>query len=163
MRHPTPEEAARGDIPARYVEVVAVVVRGDRAIVVQLTNDRPPHETDTVHCTRNPDGSWEAGVCGGNSWGGFLSAGDGVGTLLAWRQAPAGAVAARFACQGRELTVPVERGRAVAVFDDVVLDGAIEPMASARWLRERRRARVAAALTAAWLRMRPRRLSGARD
>ena len=120
MGYATPEDAARGDVPAKYVNVVAVVVRGDQALVAQLTNDRPPYEIDTAHCTRDPDGTWDEDSSG-NSAGGFLPTGDRVGTFVAWEQAPEGVVATRFVCQGRELMVPVERGCAVAVFDDVTL------------------------------------------
>lgn len=154
MGHATPEDAARGDVPARHVRLVAVVVRGDRALVAQLTNDRPPHEPDTVHCRRGRDGTWEA-EASGNSTYGFLPTGHGVGTLLAWDEAPAGAVAARFACQGRELTVPVERGCAVAVFDEYAVEGDdVVPMAIPRWIRAEGAGRRAVASIAARLRTR---------
>lgn len=134
MAHATPEDAARGDIPARFVTVVAVVERGDRVLVAQLTNDRPPHEPDTVQCTREPDGTWAADSSA-NSTGGLLPTGDGVGTIVAWDEAPEGVMAARFACQGRQLTVPVERGCAVAVFDDVALSDGEVPLVLPRWIR----------------------------
>lgn len=52
---PTPQEAARGDTPAEFVKVIAVVVRGDEAVVAQLMNEV---EMDTSHCVRE-----------GNGWG----------------------------------------------------------------------------------------------
>jgi hypothetical protein len=42
----TPEEAARGGTPTRFVRVVGTVVRGDRAIVAQRMNDRPMYEVE---------------------------------------------------------------------------------------------------------------------
>jgi hypothetical protein len=116
-RHSTPEEAARGDIPARFVHVVGVVVRGDTAVVAQLMNDIPPYEVETAHCHREHDG-WIAGSSG-NSSSGFLPTDEGVGTVVVWYEAPVGVVAARFEYQGCEQVVPVEKGCALAVLDDV--------------------------------------------
>ena len=48
MIDPELAEAARGDIPAKYVRVVGVVVRGDQAVVAQLINESPTFEIDTV-------------------------------------------------------------------------------------------------------------------
>jgi hypothetical protein len=117
----TPEEAARGSIPAKYVRVVGTVVRGERAIVAQLMNDRQPFEVETAFCLREADGTWkEEGS--GNSTAGFLPTGEGVGTYMAWDEAPEGAVAARFACRGNEQEVPVVNGCALAVFDEIETD-----------------------------------------
>jgi hypothetical protein len=113
----TPEEAARGDIPARFVQVVGVVVRGDTAVLAQLTNDAPPYEVETAYCHREGDG-WVEGSSG-NSTSGYLPTGEGIGTVVVWDEAPATAVSARFEYNGREQVVPVERGCALAVFDDV--------------------------------------------
>jgi hypothetical protein len=114
----TPEEAARGDVPARYVRVVGVVVRGDQAIVAQLMNDRAPFEVETAQCSLERDGTWDEDSSG-NSLGGFLPTGDGIGTFVAWDEAPPWAVAARFVCREREQVVAVDNGCAFAVFDDV--------------------------------------------
>ncbi len=40
----SPEEAARGDIPERFVTVLGVQIEGDYALVWMLTNDRPTFE-----------------------------------------------------------------------------------------------------------------------
>ena len=77
----SPEEAARGTTPAKFVRVIGVVVRGKNAIVAQLMNDGPSFEVDTAYCHQEPDGSWFEGVSG-NSTGGFLSTGDGHGTAV---------------------------------------------------------------------------------
>lgn len=53
----TPEEAARGDIPEKFVTVLGVAVRGDEATVWLLTNDRPPFEAYVENCVRT-DGRW---------------------------------------------------------------------------------------------------------
>jgi hypothetical protein len=113
----TPEEAARGDIPAQFVHVIGVVVRGDAAVVAQLTNDVPPYEVETAYCHREGEG-WVGGSSG-NSTSGYLPTGEGIGTVVVWDEAPATAVSARFEYDGREQVVPVERGCALAVFDDV--------------------------------------------
>ena len=52
----TPEEAARGDIPARHARALSVSVspEGDEAIVLLGTNEEPflyPYEE---HCVRGP-------------------------------------------------------------------------------------------------------------
>ena len=119
-----PEEAARGEIPAKYVRVVGTVIRGDRAIVAQLMNDGPPFEVETAYCSRAADGTWDEGQSG-NSTTGFLPTGDGVGTWVAWDEAPEAAVAARFVCGDRDEVVPVIDGCAFAVFDDVEVEDEI--------------------------------------
>lgn len=55
----TPEEAARGDMPERFVTVVGVRVKGDTAYVWTLTNDRPPFEPYEDVCERE-GGRWFA-------------------------------------------------------------------------------------------------------
>lgn len=117
----TPEEAARGSTPAKYVRVVGTVVRGDRAIVAQLMNDGPPFEVETAYCSRETDGTWSE-ESSGNSTSGFLPTGDGVGTFVGWDEAPEGAVAARFVCRGGEQEVAVVVGCALAVFDGIVVE-----------------------------------------
>jgi hypothetical protein len=70
--HATAEEAARGDIPERYVRVLDVRVDRDRAIVWMLTNDHPPFEEYTMVVSRDGDGRWHSGsgVCGIGSFNG---------------------------------------------------------------------------------------------
>ena len=62
----TVEEAARVDIPERYVRVLGVRVQGRDAMVWMLTNDRPPFEEYTVWVSRDEHGRWHpgGGVCG---------------------------------------------------------------------------------------------------
>jgi hypothetical protein len=117
----TPEEAALGDVPARFVRVIGTVVRGDQAVVAQLMNDRPPFEIETTHCVRVRKGlrrGWEQ-TGGGNSSLAFMATGPVKGTVVVWGQAPEFAAAARFEHIDRELVVPVENGCVLAVFDDV--------------------------------------------
>jgi len=62
----TPEDAARGHIPVRFVHVLGVQMEDDTATVWMLTNDHPPFEPYEVVCGRAKDGSWEpAGGSGG--------------------------------------------------------------------------------------------------
>jgi hypothetical protein len=61
---PTPEAAASGNVPGRFVTVLGVRVRGDNADVWLLTNDRPPFEREQALLTRVEDG-WEGVLSGG--------------------------------------------------------------------------------------------------
>jgi hypothetical protein len=108
----TPEEAARGDIPARFVRVVGVVIRGDTGIVAQLTNDGP-YEVETAYVHRTGDG-WSDGSSG-NSTSGWLA----PDTFVVWDEAPDDAVAAIFEHRGDERRVAVEDGCAFTWFDGV--------------------------------------------
>ena len=118
---PTPEEAARGSTPAKYVQVVATVIRGERAIVAQLMNDRAPFEVETAFCFREPDGTWVEGSSG-NSTAGFLPTDDGMGTFVVWDEAPEGAAVARFLCRDSTRDVAVAKGCAVGVFDGITVE-----------------------------------------
>jgi hypothetical protein len=126
----TPEEAARGDVPVQFVRVVGVVVRGDSAVVAQLTNDGP-YEVETAYCKRKGNG-WACHV-GGNSTSGYIPTDERSGTVVVWDEAPAGATAARFEYEGREQVVAVENGCGLAVFDDVAEDDADGPRLTA-WI-----------------------------
>lgn len=66
----TPEEAARGDIPARYARALSVSVSpdGDEAIVVLGTNEEPYLYPYEVNCSRE-NGRWFDG--GGSNGVGF--------------------------------------------------------------------------------------------
>lgn len=119
----TPEDAARGDIPSRFVRVVGVVVRGDEVIVAQLVNDRPPYEVETAHCWRERSG-WTGGASG-NSTSAWIATGETACTFVLWDEAPVSAVAARFEYAGSEQVVPVENGCALAVFDEVTKEDAL--------------------------------------
>src|SRR5437899_9845959 len=119
--HATPEEAALGDVPSRFVHVIGVVIRGDRAVVAQLTNDRHPHAIQTSSCARARQGFKRGWVetTSGNSNLDFIPTGDGKGTVGVWNQAPEFASAACFECLGRKETVPVKNGCVLTVFDGV--------------------------------------------
>lgn len=56
----TPESAAWGDVPSTYVQILGVRVRGDKATVWALTNDRPPYEAYTMFVERK-GGRWHPG------------------------------------------------------------------------------------------------------
>lgn len=112
---PTPEEAARGGVPAEFVRVITVVVRGDEAVVAKLMNES---EMDTSQCVREGDGWVEQGS--GNSNSAFLGVENGIGTVVTWDdEAPTWAVGAKYEVDAREQVVPVENGCVVATFDDV--------------------------------------------
>lgn len=70
----TPEEAARGDIPERFVTILGTRIDGDRATVWLLTNDRPPFETYVENCGREggrwhpTDGSGGLGAGAATPW-----------------------------------------------------------------------------------------------
>jgi hypothetical protein len=53
----SPEEAAMGDIPERFVTVPGVRIDREGAHVWMLTNDRPSFEPYEVECER-PRGRW---------------------------------------------------------------------------------------------------------
>ena len=124
MKFATPEDAARGDIPAEEVRVVGVVVRGDQAVVAQITNASgypAAYERYTSHVNRDADGGWSGGM-GSNGNTAVIFTGPWTGTMVSWCEAPARATAALFVLADREATFPVEDGFVVAVFDDVLID-----------------------------------------
>jgi hypothetical protein len=53
----TPEAAARGDIPERFVTILGTRIEGDTAYVWMLTNDGPPFEAYEEVCVRE-HGRW---------------------------------------------------------------------------------------------------------
>jgi hypothetical protein len=59
----TPEEAARGSIPAKFVRVVWSEQYGDRAVVLLQVNDNPPY-FDLNDCVLE-DGKWLCDSSGG--------------------------------------------------------------------------------------------------
>jgi hypothetical protein len=58
--HPTPEEAARGDIPPEYARAGRVNYSDDgrRAVVELLTNEEPTLYPYYVMCVRDSGGLW---------------------------------------------------------------------------------------------------------
>jgi hypothetical protein len=61
----TPEEAAFGDLPPQYVEILGSVVDDDHATVWLLTNEAPDYESYTVFCEREGGRWYDAGGTGG--------------------------------------------------------------------------------------------------
>jgi hypothetical protein len=61
----TAEEAARGDIPERFAQIIAVwyAPSGDRATVELMTNEPPATHAITCECYRE-DGRWFADTAG---------------------------------------------------------------------------------------------------
>ena len=61
----SPEEAARGDIPAQFFTVLGVRIDGDEGCVWSLTNDRPTFEAyEDVVVRRGSKWFWEGGSGG---------------------------------------------------------------------------------------------------
>ena len=58
--HATPEDAARGDIPARYARAVSVTYSADghQATVELETNEEPFLYPYSVYCSRGTNGMW---------------------------------------------------------------------------------------------------------
>src|SRR6185503_11696725 len=97
---PTPEEAARAAISDPSPRFVGAVVRGDTAVVAHWVQGYGGGDTETTTCYRDEDG-WEAGDSG-NGNGSLLSTAADRVTAVYWDRAPDGAVAGRFAADGRE-------------------------------------------------------------
>jgi hypothetical protein len=122
MAFATPEDAARAGIPASYVRVVGVVVRGDDAIVAQVMNaDGYPvaYEIETAWCVRERDG-WTCGSSGNGNVS-IIPTSETTGTMVSWQEAPPGATGASYRLDDRERMVPVKDGFALVAFDDVPL------------------------------------------
>jgi hypothetical protein len=117
----TPEEAAKAGLPDDQVaaQLVGVVVRGDQAVVIHITDRAgvPRDEFDTSQC-RRVAGGWTRGS-GGISDATFICTDDDTVTVVSWRDAPPGAKAARYLFLGREQTFQVSEGHVVAVFDEI--------------------------------------------
>jgi hypothetical protein len=117
----TPEEAATAGLPEdqAVAQLVGVVVRGDEAVVMQVTDraDEPRSDFDTRHC-RRVAGGWTTGS-GGNSDATFIYTDDETVTVISWRSAPPDAEAARYEFLGREQRFEVVDGHVVAVFDEI--------------------------------------------
>ena len=74
-RYDTPEEAARGDIPARFARALGVSISpsGNSALVVLATNEPPTIEPYVVSCERVA-ARWETGSGGNPNAGEFWHA-----------------------------------------------------------------------------------------
>jgi hypothetical protein len=123
LRSESLEEAARGDIPARFARTLVSELSPDgrTAFVLLGTNEEPYLYPYAVICSRAEDG-WSPGS--GTSFGGIgwtsLGAGDDTGVLFFGGDAPAGAVEAVVRYRGEEHRVPVTSGFFVFVAWNVV-------------------------------------------
>ena len=110
---PTPEEAARGEIPERYARVLGVAYSPDRddAVVLLGTNEEPNLYPYQVLCGRGEEG-WYQGTSGnGPGWSSTSSPGEpNIGVATDWDEAPPRARAAIVSFDGREHEVPVTNG-----------------------------------------------------
>jgi len=104
---PTPERAARGDIPERYCRVLALEEHGDWAVVLLATNDPDDPYPLQVICRRE-DGRWLDWTS--SNGGGFTTTGEGRVVVTLWDEAPAGAGAAHVLFERAEHRVPVQHG-----------------------------------------------------
>lgn len=111
----TPEEAARGDIPARYARALATAVSPDgrHAVVLLGTNEPPRLYPYEVICHQR-DGLWFEGssISGGGIGWTTISNDDerNVGVLRLVEEAPDDAVAVIVRHRGVEHRVPVRDG-----------------------------------------------------
>lgn len=117
----TPEEAAAGDIPLRYVHLIGVSVCGDDAVVGFLTND-PPAQQPYISTAHRRDGLWRAasGTGGYGAWGHYGAGGD-----VAYRleQVPEDVAEVIVALGDRRMRAPIVSGHLFVAF----CVGAAEP------------------------------------
>lgn len=109
---PTPEAAARGDIPARYARALAVSVSPDErfAAVLLGTNEPPSLYPYLVLCEREGDG-WVEGNSANMSMSGEFGEGDQRCRFVAhWQEAPPDVRTAIVEFAGAEYPVPVQHG-----------------------------------------------------
>jgi len=110
----TPEEAARGDIPARYIETLATAVasNGETAVVLQLTNENGVTEPYQVVCHLCSEG-WRGGSgSDGSGWTrlGGRDAGEAMGVTTLWEDTPDGVVEVSVRWRDEDYRVAVENG-----------------------------------------------------
>jgi hypothetical protein len=111
----TPEEAARGDIPAEYAKALSVEISpsGEEALVVLATNEQPYIEPYEVVCYREGN-RWLAGIGSGGlgcGWSSTLSDdASNTGVLRLSGEAPRGVDAVVVRWAGEEQRVPVTSG-----------------------------------------------------
>jgi hypothetical protein len=108
----TPEDAARGDIPARYARALAVSLSPDErfAAVLLATNEPPFLYPYLVLCEREDDG-WVEGASANMSMAGELGEGNQTCRYVTqWQEAPPDARAAIVNFAAEEHVVPVRNG-----------------------------------------------------
>jgi hypothetical protein len=112
--YPTPEAAARGDVPERYAPVLTAARSpdGQHAVLLLGMNGPPiPYPWQEV-CSRGA-GGWVGGPGGNGSGWTCTSANDdpaAVGVTTPWDEAPPAARAAVVSFAGVDHEVPVENG-----------------------------------------------------
>ena len=113
----TPEEAARGGIPAEYARAFAVEVSPDglHAAVLLETNTEPILYPCLVHCDMVGDEWVEGGSSGAAppafTWSRYAHNDErGHGVLTYVGEAPSGASSVVIRWRGQERSVPVSRG-----------------------------------------------------
>jgi hypothetical protein len=126
---PTPEDAARGEIPERYARAHGVVHSpdGNHAVVLLGTNESPFLYPYQVVCGRG-EGGWYEGMSGnGPGWSTTSSEGEpNIGVATLWDEAPPGATAAVVSFEGHEHEVSVREGYFLFAAWDVPDDLAME-------------------------------------
>jgi hypothetical protein len=110
----SPEKAARGDIPPRYAEVLAVEMSpdGQHAAVLLGTNEEPVLYPYVVVCD-NVEGEWVEGIGGnapGLAWSSIGRPEEHVGVLMFTGEAPPDAQAVVIRWRDIERTVSVSHG-----------------------------------------------------
>lgn len=119
----TPEQAATGDIPSRYVHVIGVSVEGDDAVVAFLTND-PPAQEPYISTAHRRDGMWHGGSgTGGYGFGGHYGAGGDVAYIF--EPVPEGVVEVVAALGERRVRAPIESGHLFVAFWGLDVDDRI--------------------------------------
>jgi hypothetical protein len=123
---PTPEEAARGEIPERFARALAVAYSpdGNHAVVLLGTNEEPYLYPYQVVCSLGKSGWVEGTSSNGPGWSSTSSEGEpNVGVATDWDEAPPEATAALVSFEGQEHEVPVQEGyflfAALNVPDDI--------------------------------------------
>jgi hypothetical protein len=137
---PTPEEAARGEIPERYARALGVAYSpdGNHAVVLLGTNEPPSLYPYQVLCGRG-EGGWYEGISGnGPGWSTTKDAEDdpNLGVVTLWDEAPPEAAAAVISFDALEHEAPVRESYFLFAAWDVPHDLAYEAYPSfVRWIR----------------------------
>jgi len=115
---PTPEEAARGEIPERYARLLGVVYSPDEehAVVLLGTNEPPFLYPYQVICGRGENGWYEEISGNGSGWSTTSNLDEveagapNLGVITDWDEAPPEATAAVVSFDGQDHEVPVREG-----------------------------------------------------
>ena len=114
---PTPEEAARGELPERYARVLGVAYSpdGNHAVVLLGTNEEPYLYPYQVVCGLGEFGWVEEMSGDGPGWSTTAddphdSEASKLGVATDWDEAPPVAIAAVVSFHGKDHVVPVHEG-----------------------------------------------------